>query len=72
MGYYYQQRGDPRAAIEQYQKVITVSDNDPALYSGLRLVTFENMADAYRALGDYNRATECLEAAKDALAHAPR
>jgi hypothetical protein len=72
MGYYYQQRGDPRAAIEQYQKVITVSDNDPALYSGLRLVTFENMADAYHALGDFNRATECLEAARDALAHAPR
>jgi hypothetical protein len=72
MGYYYQQRGDPRAAIEQYQKVIALSDNAVAQHARLRFMTFENMADAYRALGDYNRATECLEAAKDALAHAPR
>lgn len=68
LGSHYQRRGDPRAAIEQYQKVITLSDNAVAQYARLRLMAFENMAGAYRDLGDNALATECIESAKRMLA----
>ena len=61
---YYQQRGDPRAAIEQYQKVIELSNDKVAPYARIRLMAFENMAEIYRELGDNARAAECIESAK--------
>jgi tetratricopeptide (TPR) repeat protein len=68
LGSCYQQRRDPQAAIEQYQKVITLSDNTGTHYARIRLMAFQNMANAYRDLGDNARAAECLESAKRIVA----
>jgi protein O-mannosyl-transferase len=64
IGSYYRQRGDPRAAIEQYQKVIALSNDRVAPYARIRLMAFEDMAEIYRDLGDNARAAECIESAK--------
>ena len=69
IGSYYQQRGNPQAALEQYQKVLTLSDNAVAQYARLRLMALVNMADVYRGLGDNPRAEECIEAAKRLPTH---
>ena len=68
MGDYYQLRRDPSAAIEQYQKVITLSDDPGAHYARIRLMALERMADTYRDLGDNARAAQCIEAIKVMLA----
>ena len=52
IGSYYQQRGNPQAALEQYQKVLTLSDNAVGQYARLRLMALVNMAAIYRDLGD--------------------
>ena len=64
IGSYYRQRGDPRAAIEQYQKVIALSNDKVAPYARIRLMAFESMAEIYRDLGDHARADQCIESAK--------
>ncbi|HME57004.1 MAG TPA: tetratricopeptide repeat protein, partial [Terracidiphilus sp.] len=69
IGSYYQQRGNPQAALEQYQKVITLSDNAVAQYARLRLMALLSMAGIYRDLGDNPRAAECIDAAKHLPAH---
>ena len=69
IGSYYQQRGNPQAALQQYQKVLTLSDNAVAQYARLRLMALVNMAEVYRGLGDNTRAAECVEAAKHLPAH---
>ncbi len=67
LGSCYQQRREPQAAIEQYQKVIALSDNTGVHYARIRLMAFQNMANAYRDLGDNPRAAECIESAKRIL-----
>jgi len=69
IGSYYQQRGNPLAALEQYQKVLTLSDNAGAQYARLRLMALVSMAEVYRSLGDNTRAAECIEAAKHLPTH---
>jgi len=69
IGSYYQQRGNPQAALEQYQRVLTLSDNEVAQYARLRLMALVSMAEVYRGLGDNSRAAECIEAAKHLPAH---
>ena len=64
IGSYYQQRGDLQAALEQYQRVLTLSDHAVAQYARLRLMALVSMADIYRGLGDSTRAAECIDAAK--------
>jgi len=69
IGSYYQESGNLQAALEQYQKVLTLSDNAVAQYASLRLMALVNMANIYRFLGDYTRAEECIESAKHLPTH---
>ena len=69
IGSYYQELGNTQAALEQYQKVLTLSDNAVAQYASLRLMALANMASIYRFLGDYTRAEECIESAKHLPTH---
>ncbi len=72
MTYYYigqgeQQRGNLPEAIQQYKKVISMTQGD-ILNASLRVYTFREMAYAYLALGDSPRYWENLQAAKDGAA----
>ena len=67
MGEYYRQRHEPQAALEQYQKVITLSDDPGAQYARIRLMALEDMAEVYRDLGDNVHAAECIESIKRML-----
>jgi protein O-mannosyl-transferase len=58
-----QLEGDLQGALEQYQKVISLTQNDIAHYAEVRHRIFANMASAYGGLGDFTRARECLESA---------
>jgi Flp pilus assembly protein TadD len=55
--------GDLQGALQQYQKVISLTQNDIAHYAEVRHLIFANMASAYGGLGDFVRARECLESA---------
>ena len=63
LGIYQQQEGDFRGALQQYQKVIGLTQNDISHYAEIRHRIFANMASAYTALGDWAHARECLESA---------
>src|SRR5271166_6257611 len=65
IGYYEQQRGNHREAIEQYEKVITVTQNDIWNNAKLRDDAFVNMGYAYRDLGDPAHASENFAAAEN-------
>ena len=58
-----QLEGDLQGALQQYQKVISFTQNDIAHYAEVRHRIFANMASAYGGLGDFVRARECLESA---------
>src|SRR5271165_563744 len=58
-----QLQGDLQGALQQYQKVIILTQNDIAHYAEVRHLIFANMASAYGGLGDFARARECLESA---------
>ncbi len=62
-----QQRGDLLEAIQQYRKVISMTQND-ILNASLRVFTFQQMAYAYRDLGDSPHYWKNLQAAKDGAA----
>ena len=66
IGFYEQQKGDLRNAIEQYRKVIDLTQDTvkQAEFGAIRVNAFENMGYAYRDLGDYGHANECFEAAQ--------
>jgi tetratricopeptide (TPR) repeat protein len=55
--------GDLQGALQQYQKVISLTRSDIAHYAEIRHRIFANMASAYGGLGDFVRARECLESA---------
>ncbi|MGO9518633.1 MAG: tetratricopeptide repeat protein, partial [Candidatus Korobacteraceae bacterium] len=64
IGFYEQHRGNLRAAIEEYQHVISVTKNDVWNNAKLRDDAFVNMGNAYRDLGDSARAAESYAAAE--------
>lgn len=68
LGYAEQQRGNLREAIAQYQKALDVTQSYGRAAARVRLPALENMGYAYRALGEYARGEQCLEAAQD-LSH---
>ena len=63
MGIYQHQQGDFRGALLQYQKVISLTQNDLSHYAEIRHRIFANMATAYAGLADFGHARECLELA---------
>ncbi len=65
IGFYEQQRGDLRAAIADYQRVISVTQNDIWNNAKLRDNAFLNMGYAYRDLGEPARAAESFAAAEN-------
>jgi tetratricopeptide (TPR) repeat protein len=64
IGFYEQKRGNLQAAIEEYQHVISVTQNDIWDNAKLRDDAFMNMGYAYRDLGDPARAAENFSAAE--------
>jgi len=58
IGVYEQQHGNLKEAIQQYQKVIALTQNDLLAGASLRATAFMNMSYAYRDLGDYTKAAE--------------
>ncbi len=65
IGYYQQQRGDLRSAIEEYKRVLSVTQNDVWNNAKLRDDALVNMGYAYRDLGDPVRAAESFAAAEN-------
>ena len=64
IGFYEQKRGNLRAAIEQYQQVLNVTQDDIWNNAKLRDDALVNMGYIYRDLGDPVRASESFEAAQ--------
>jgi tetratricopeptide (TPR) repeat protein len=65
LGYAEQQRGHLREAIAQYQKALDVTQSYGRSAARVRSAAFESMGYSYRALGDYARAAQCLQAAQE-------
>ena len=63
IGFYDQQHGQLREAIEQYQILISATQSLPQQNSGIRASAFANMGHAYLDLGDLAQAQESLQAA---------
>ena len=63
IGAYEQQHKDLRGAIEQYEKVLSMTQDTVRLNAPRRAKAFSNMGLAYRALGDDARARENFEGA---------
>jgi len=59
-----QQLGNLPAAIEQYKRVLDLTDSDILHFMKVRYDAFQNMAVAYRDLGDIAHAMENAEAAQ--------
>ena len=64
LGYAEQQMGQPRSAIQHFQRTLDLSQNYGADAARIRQATLQSMAFAYRDIGDYARASQCLEAAQ--------
>ncbi len=65
IGFYEQKRGNFQDAIAQYQKVISVTQNDVWNNAKLRDNAWVNMGYAYREIGDPVRAAESFAAAQN-------
>ena len=65
IGFYEQKRGNLPAAIEQYKKVISVTQNDIWNNAQLRDDAWMNMGYAYRDMGDHAHAAESFAAAEN-------
>ncbi len=63
IGFYQQQHGQLREAIEQYQILISATQSLPQQNSRIRSAAFANMGHAYLDLGDLAQAQESLQAA---------
>ena len=63
IGAYEQGHRNLPGAIEQYKKVITMTQNSVRLNAPRRAQTFRNMGLAYRELGDYGNARESFQQA---------
>jgi tetratricopeptide (TPR) repeat protein len=60
IGVYEQQHGDPHGAIEQFKKVIDLTQSDSGVLATLRADTLIRMSTAYDAVGDAANAAKCL------------
>lgn len=60
IGAYAEEHGDLQGAIEQFQKVISVTRNDTGMLAGLRATTLVRMSSDYEALGDSAAAEKCV------------
>jgi len=63
IGAYDQQHGDPRQAIEQYQKTIALTDSAVQKNLWLRSTTFARMGSTYRQLGNLAQARQSFRQA---------
>jgi len=63
IGVYEQQHGDPQGAIEQFKKVIDLTQGDMGVMASLRADTLVRMYTAYNAIGDEANAAKCLSMA---------
>ena len=63
IGIYEEQHGDLHGAIEQFKKVIELTQDDRGLLASLRADTFVRMSFAYKAIGDYTNSERCLSMA---------
>jgi tetratricopeptide (TPR) repeat protein len=63
IGAYDQQHGDPRQAIEQYQRTIALTDDAVQRNLWLRSTTFARMGSAYRQLGEFAQARQSFRKA---------
>ncbi len=63
IGVYEQQHGDPRGAIEQFKKVLELTQNDRGVMASLRADTLVRMYTACNAIGDEANATRYLNLA---------
>ena len=63
LGAYEQQNKNLAAAIEQYKKVIAMTQNTPRLNAMSRAQAFSNMGLAYRGLKDYEQARASFQQA---------
>ena len=63
IGVYEEQHGNPQAAIEQFKKVMELTQNDTGLLASLRADTLLRMHSAYKAIGDDTNAEKCLSMA---------
>jgi protein O-mannosyl-transferase len=59
IGIYEEQHGNPQAAIEQFKKVVELTQNDTGLLASLRADTLLRMHSAYKAIGDSTNAEKC-------------
>ena len=60
IGAYDEDHGDLPGALEQFRKVIAVTQNDMGVLASLRATTFVRMSSDYEALGDYEAADKCV------------
>ena len=65
IGAYEQRHDDFSGAIEQYEKVIAMTENTARLNAPTRAQTFRNMGHAYRHMKEYEKARECYQQAVD-------
>ena len=65
LGYAEQKRGDLQQAIAQYRKALDLTQSYGRAAAKVRFAALQSMAYAYRDLGDYERANQCLQAAQD-------
>jgi len=63
IGVYEQQHGDPRGAIEQFKKVIELTQGDMGVMASLRADTLVRMYTAYDTIGDETNSAKCLSMA---------
>jgi len=63
IGAYDEDHGDLPGALEQFKKVIVVTQNDMGVLASLRATTFVHMSSDYEALGDYASADKCVRLA---------
>jgi tetratricopeptide (TPR) repeat protein len=64
-----QELGNLPLAIEQYRRVIELTDGDVVHNARVRYKAFQNMGTAYHDLGDIAHAMESVEAAQDLRRH---
>jgi len=65
IGAYKQGHNDLAGAIEQYKKMISMTQNTARLNAPKRAQTFRNMGHAYREMKDYTDARDCYRQALD-------
>ena len=63
IGVYEQQHGDPQGAIEQFKKVIELTQGDAGVLATLRADTLVRMYTAYDTMGDEANSARCLSMA---------